>query len=170
MAVCKGIPIASVGAMLRTGRHLNESIVSGMAGAAALTAVHQAARAVTEDAPRMDVVGMRALARSVRSELPAAEEDAAPRTHAGLYRTVLIGDLVCNSAYYSLATTYKRGIAMGVLAGIGALVLPQRLGLGDPPRSELLSNQIMTVAWYTIGGLAAAATAKWLAGRRIATH
>lgn len=151
--------------MLRT---LNDSIVSGMAGAAALTAVHQAARAVTEDAPRMDVVGMRALARSVRSELPAAEEDA--RTHAGLYRTVLIGDLVCNSAYYSLATTYKRGIAMGVLAGIGALVLPQRLGLGDPPRSELLSNQIMTVAWYTIGGLAAAATAKWLAGRRIATH
>jgi hypothetical protein len=56
---------------------------------------------------------------------------------------------------------------MGLLAGIGALVLPQRMGLGDPPHSELLSNKIMTVAWYTLGGLAAACTANWLAGRRV---
>ncbi len=55
---------------------------------------------------------------------------------------------------------------MGLLAGIGALILPQRLGLGAPPKSELFSNQVMTVAWYVIGGLAAAATATWLAGRR----
>lgn len=147
--------------MLNTGRRLNDSIVSGLAGAAALTAVHQAARAVTDSAPRMDVLGMRAL-----STRASREEATAPGSHKGLYRAALAGDLLFNSAYYSLARTYKRGLAMGVLAGVGALVLPQRLGLGAAPKSELLSNQLMTVAWYTIGGLVAAATAQRLAHRR----
>lgn len=98
-------------------------------------------------APRMDVVGMRALARGTG----AAGLDA-PQPSAGLYSATLAGDLICNSAYYSLATTYTRGAALGLLAGIGALVLPPRLGLGTPPGSELLSNQVMSVAWYVIGG------------------
>lgn len=153
--------------MLNPRPRLNDSIVSGIAGAATLTAVHQAARAVSDNAPRMDVVGMRALARSTRSARSgeALVDTDAPKTHKGLYRATLAGDLICNSAYYSLATNYKRGAAMGLLAGIGALVLPQRLGLGAPPRSDLLSNQVMTVAWYTIGGIAAAATSQWLARR-----
>jgi len=140
---------------------MNDSLVSGMAGAVALTAVHQAARAVTDSAPRMDVVGMRALARSA----DGIDTDA-PQTNKALYGATLAGDLICNSAYYSLATTYTRGAVMGLVGGLGALVLPQRLGLGAPPKSELLSNQVMTVAWYVIGGLAAAATAQFLAGRR----
>jgi hypothetical protein len=146
--------------MLKTGS-LNDSLVSGMAGAVALTAIHQAAKAVTADAPRMDVVGMRALVRGA----DRADADL-PETHKGLYRAALAGDLICNTAYYSLATSYTRGAAMGLLAGVGALVLPQRLGLGAPPRSELLSNQVMTVAWYLLGGLAAAATSTWLANKR----
>jgi hypothetical protein len=132
-----------------------------MAGAVALTAIHQAAKAVTPDAPRMDVVGMRALVRG--ADRTHAE---LPETHKGLYRAALAGDLICNTAYYSLATNYRRGAAMGLLAGIGALVLPQRLGLGAPPHSELLSNQVMTVAWYTLGGIAAAATSTWLANKQ----
>lgn len=109
----------------------------------------------------MDVVGMRALARG--SE---ALDTGAPHTHKGLYRAALAGDLICNSAYYSLASTYTRGTVMGLLAGVGALMLPQRMGLGTPPRSDLLSNQVMTVAWYLIGGLVAAGTARWLTTRR----
>jgi hypothetical protein len=150
--------------MSHSGTRLNDSLISGAAGAVALTAVHQAARAVTDSAPRMDVVGMRALARGAEA---AGKE--APRTHKGLYSATLAGDLILNSAYYSLATTYRRGTLMGLAAGIGALVLPERMGLGTPPRSELLSNQVMTVAWYLIGGLAAAATANWLANRRTET-
>jgi hypothetical protein len=147
--------------MLNPGSRLNDSLISGAAGAMALTAVHQAARALTDSAPRMDVVGMRALARGAE-----AAGTSAPRTHDGRYRATLAGDLLCNSAYYSLATTYTRGAALGLLAGIGALVLPQKMGLGTPPKSELLSNRAMTVAWYLIGGLAAACTAQWLAERR----
>jgi predicted nicotinamide N-methyase len=123
---------------------------------------------VTNSAPRMDVVGMRAIARGTK----AAETASAVGAHIpepgnpALYRMALAGDLVFNSAYYSLATTWTRGAALGLLAGVGALVLPKKMGLGDPPKSDLLSNQLMTVAWYTIGGLAAAWTAQCLATRR----
>jgi hypothetical protein len=55
---------------------------------------------------------------------------------------------------------------LGLAAGGGALFLPERMGLGVPPKSELLSNQVMTVAWYLVGGLTAAATAQWLSARR----
>jgi hypothetical protein len=142
--------------------HLNDALISGVTGAVALTAVHQAARKVTDAAPRMDVLGVRALARGAR----AAGTDPDTSEHGGLYRAALAGDLLFNSAYYSLATTWTRGAALGLLAGVGALVLPQRMGLGDPPKSELLSNKVMTVAWYTLGGLAAAWTATCLARRR----
>lgn len=139
---------------------MNDALLSGVAGALTLTAVHQAARMVTNDAPRMDVVGMRAITRGA----DAADADA-PRD-SRLYNMALAGDLIFNSAYYALATTWIRGAALGAAAGIGALVLPQKLGLGPAPKSELISNQLMTVAWYVLGGLAAACTAQCLATRR----
>jgi hypothetical protein len=55
---------------------------------------------------------------------------------------------------------WPRAVALGLAAGIGALVLPRRLGLGDPPRSFRPANQVMTVAWYLLGALATAAAAK----------
>jgi len=148
---------------MTTTARLTDSLISGVAGAVALTAVHQAARAMTDAAPRMDVVGMRALTRGI-----TASVGDAPRSSNGLYLATLAGDLIGNSAYYSLATSYTRGAVMGLLAGLGALFLPERLGLGTPPKSERLSNQVMTVAWYVVGGLAAAATADCLARRHAA--
>lgn len=142
---------------------MNDALISGVAGAATLTAVHQAARMLTKDAPRMDVVGMRAITRGA----DAADADV-PHDRR-LYNMALAGDLVFNSAYYALATTWVRGAALGLAAGVGALVLPQKLGLGHPPQSQLLSNQVMTVAWYVLGGLAAAWTAQCLAQRRTET-
>lgn len=149
-----------------TNTHLNDALISGVAGAVALTAVHQAALKLTDAAPRMDVLGVRALARGAR----AAGVEPDTSEHGGLYRAALAGDLLFNSAYYSLATTWTRGAALGLVAGVGALVLPQRLGLGDAPKSELLSNKVMTVAWYTLGGLAAAWAATCLARRREHGH
>jgi hypothetical protein len=147
--------------MLTSALTTKDAMLSGMAGAAALTAVHQVARRVTDSAPHMDVVGMRAV-----SPGKAIDADTGPRDHPSLHNLALAGDLVFNSAYYSMATTWTRGAALGILAGIGALVLPQKLGLGDPPKSELLSNQVMTVAWYLIGGLTAAWAAQCLAEKR----
>jgi cytochrome oxidase assembly protein ShyY1 len=152
---------------MMTGTHLNDSVVSGVAGAVALTAVHQAAKMMTDAAPQMDVLGMRALARATGTSGMADESaDVDRQRNPGLFKYALAGDLLANSAYYSLATTWTRGAALGLAAGIGALILPRPMGLGDPPHSELLSNKIMTVAWYTLGGLAAAWTAQCLARRR----
>ena len=127
-----------------------------MAGAVAVTTVHQVARHLTENAPRMDVVGVRALTRG------AHIVDVSVPGPATLQTAALAGDLLCNTAYYSFATTWTRGIVLGLAAGVGALVLPPRMGLGDPPKSDRLSNKMMTVAWYLAGGLAAAATAACL--------
>jgi hypothetical protein len=138
------------------------ALLAGICGAVALTAVHQLARRVTDDAPRMDVLGERAIARTVRAvggTLPM---------QGTLHRWALAGDIVANSAYYSLvacgrdAHMWTRGVAMGLAAGAGALVLPRRIGLGKPPRSHHVPNQLMTVAWYLIGGLAAAAAGQGL--------
>jgi hypothetical protein len=41
-------------------------------------------------------------------------------------------------------------------AGVGPLVLPRPIGLGDPPHAEDCATQAMTVAWYERGGLTAA--------------
>src|SRR3954465_9012651 len=137
-----------------------DAALSGIVGAVALTATHQLARQLTPDAPRMDVLGVRALTRGAHmADLPVPGRSA-------LQRAALAGDLVFNSAYYSLATSWTRGIALGLAAGVGALVVPQRIGLGDPPRSERLSNRVMTVAWYVAGGLAAAAMSRRLAASR----
>ena len=138
------------------------AFAAGAVGAVALTAIHQLARRATDDAPRMDVVGERALAMAI---------DAAGRTPPAeprLHRWSLAGDLLANSIYYSFVAcgreprVWRRGVALGLAAGAGALVLPGPLGLGEPPRSDRFANQVMTVAWYLIGGLAAAAAGRQL--------
>jgi len=137
-----------------------QALAAGVAGAVALTTIHQVAQRFVPAAPRMDVVGIRALKRGFgAAEVPPSERP-------NLFATALAGDIVFNSAYYSFATTWTRGLALGLAAGAGALMLPQRLGLGEPPQSDRLSNQVMTVSWYVAGGLAAACTAKWLRATR----
>ncbi len=133
------------------------SMMAGVAGAGALTLAHQVARAVTPDAPRMDVLGMRALRGAYR------QLGVGPGSDRTLARQALAGDMVANSAYYALVgvgsreSVWARGLALGLLAGLGAVMLPKPLGLGDPPNAHLPSTQLMTIAWYVLGGLTAAA-------------
>lgn len=134
------------------------SIVAGAAGATVLTLVHEAGRHSVDDAPRMDVLGMRAMAAMQRRAGIAVDD------RDTLRRQTLAADLVANSAYYALVGAgsregiWARGLALGLLAGVGALVLPRPLGLGAPPSVESRRNQAMTIAYYTLGGLVAAAT------------
>ena len=66
----------------------------------------------------------------------------------------LAGDLISNSAYYALIGSgegaWWRGAGLGLAAGLGALVLPQPLGLGNPPHSSHMSTNALTVAWYVV--------------------
>jgi hypothetical protein len=135
------------------------SMTSGAVGALTLTAIHEAARRRLAYAPRMDVVGMRAL----RQLVPALRHE--PPRSSRLHRLALAGDLLANTLYYSAipardaATTWTRAALLGLAAGAGAVLVPARAGLGNPPNSEMRANQAMTIAWYVAGALAAAVAA-----------
>jgi hypothetical protein len=138
--------------MAQVMERMHRSLIAGAAGAGALTLVHQMARTVTPYAPRMDVLGKRALRRV---GIGASDEPL-------LERQALAGDLVANSAYYALVgagsgNTWVKGLTLGLAAGLAAVFLPSRIGLGDPPSAERRDTQLMTIAWYAVGGLVAAA-------------
>lgn len=106
--------------------------------------------------------------RGLRRVLPDATQERLD--DRSLHRLTLAGDLVSNSLYYATIAaptaqqTWGRAIGFGVAAGAGALLLPERMGLGTPPHSEHRSNQAMTVAWYLAGALVAGAVATLMAG------
>ncbi|WP_081908939.1 hypothetical protein [Deinococcus sp. YIM 77859] len=131
---------------------------AGLAGALTVTLLNEGARRVLPHAPRMDVIGERALGKSLRGAgvKPPRGED--------LYRWTLGADLVSNALYYSLVGAgapqgaWSRGSALGLAAGLGAVFLPRPLGLGRQPGEQPPLTQLLTVGWYLAGGLAAAAT------------
>ena len=49
-----------------------------------------------------------------------------------------------------------RGAGYGLFAGLGAVGLTQKLGLSDKPVTKTNETKVMTVAWYLLGGIAAA--------------
>ena len=134
-----------------------KALGSGLAGAVALTAIHETIRRVSPDAPRMDVLGMRAIARTLR----AAGEDVPDEDT--LFNVTLAGDVVSNSLYYALVglgdprRATARGALLGLAAGLGAVLLPGPLGLGTDASARTRETQLMTVALYTAAGLVAGA-------------
>jgi hypothetical protein len=138
------------------------SLASGVVGATTLTLLHETARRVVPDAPRADVLGMRALTAALRAL------DTPPPRYELLHRWALVGDLIANSLYYSFVGlgsvqhAWRRGALLGLLAGVGAVVLPGPLGLGSQPTNRARPTQAMTVLWYLTGGLATAAAARRL--------
>lgn len=135
---------------------MTRSVASGVIGALALTAAHELGRRRFANAPRMDQVAMRGLRRLLPGEHPDPTR---------LHKLALAGDLVANAAYYAVIPastrreTWIRAVALGTAAGVCALILPQRFGIGAPRNSEKRSNQAMTLAWYLTGAVAAALAA-----------
>jgi len=138
-------------------------LVSGITGAVALTLTHEIIRRYIPQAPRMDVLGMRAIARGMyHLNKRPPEEDK-------LFEYSIIGDLVSNSLYYMLTGTGRhvwwRGTVLGLAAGVGGVVLPGPMGLGKEPSGRTNATKAMTVALYLLGGLTAAAISRSLWGK-----
>ncbi|MES2462168.1 MAG: hypothetical protein V4671_16405 [Armatimonadota bacterium] len=142
---------------------LKAAALSGFIGACTLTLIHETARRVVPNAPRMDVLGMRAIAKSLR------KLDTTPPDGDDLHHLALVGDVISNSFYYGLVGLAKPenalvpGTLLGAAAGVGAVLLPEPLGLGSAPSSRTTETTVMTVAWYTAGGIAAALAYRALA-------
>ena len=137
--------------------NLLKRLASGAVGAGVLTLVHQTGQQIRSDAPRMDVVGMEVLGKTlVRAGAPVPD----PRR---LFNLTLAGDLLSNAIFYAAVpadtphSTFRRAAVLGLSAGMGALVLPRYIVGIDPPHSQHAANNVMTVAWYLAGALAAAA-------------
>lgn len=137
--------------------HLGSALRAGVVGAATVTVLNQVGKQVIPDAPQMDVLGERAIARGLEAvghEAPAGRK---------LFSLSLVGDVVSNSAFYALVGVggargaWRRGAMLGAAAGLGALFLPQRLGLGSGPSSRTPATRMLAFAWYTTAGLVAAA-------------
>lgn len=131
------------------------STIGGLAGALALTLLNESIKKITADAPRLDLLGENALAKLMKGN------DFMPQTVTKFFP--LAGDLVTNSLFYGMSkgkdstNTLLRGTLLGLAAGVGAVALPKQLGLPEAPTNRTTNTKIMTVAWYVVGGLVAAA-------------
>ena len=141
------------------------SLAAGLSGAIALTVLHETARRLRpQDAPRMDVLGMRGLRKLLnKAEAPQPDEQT-------LFNLTMAGDILSNGLYYSLVGSQRqalrRGLLLGLAAGAGGVLLLGPLGLGEAPSNRTPQTQAMTVAWYTVGGLVAGAVARSIRRRR----
>lgn len=142
-----------------------KSLISGLAGATALTVVHQFLKKNVADAPRMDKLGRQALKRSLTSagiNLPS---------RAGLQRYALLADLICNTLYYSTVgirpkSAITTGAALGLTAGAGAVSLLNTLGLSRRHAAKTDRTKAMTIGLYATGGIVAGIVAKLLDRKR----
>lgn len=130
------------------------STIGGLAGAVALTLLNQTISKVSPNAPRLDLLGENAVAKLLKGSgpLPTVVQKFFP----------LAGDLVSNSLFYSMArgnnssNTFMRGAALGLAAGVGAIVIPKQLGLTPQHTNKTTETKLMTIGWYVVGGLVAA--------------
>lgn len=135
-------------------------LAGGVAGTLVLTALHEVARRIVPHAPRMDVIGERALTRTLKAV------GRRPPRGRRLFQSTLAGELLSNALYYSVVGASSRsralrnGLLVGLAAGVGAVLLPPRMGLGHPPGEKSPLTPLLTIAWYTAGGVTAALAAR----------
>ena len=134
-----------------------KALASGLAGACAVTLMNETIRQLDEDAPRLDLLGMRALAEVVSPDHLRTE--------------ALVGDIASNTLYYSIVAAAPAdqaplcGATLGLGAGIGAVLLPGPLGLGEDATNRSTKTRILSVAYYTTAGLLAGMVFRSLARR-----
>jgi hypothetical protein len=142
------------------------AIEGGFTGATTLTILHELVRKFSPDAPRMDEIGKQGLAKVFdKLKLDVPDNDQLYLLATGL-------ELLSNGLYYSIAgsgskqNVLLKGAILGLLAGIGAVTLPGKLGLDERASSRTPQTKLMTVAYYLIGGVIASAVAKRIEERR----
>ena len=134
------------------------SLIAGFGGAILLNIVHESLKKY-DNTPRVDLVGEEALQKSLDA-LGISIDD--PKM---LYFSTLIADIISNGLFYSAICTdknniWQRAITIGAGAGVGAVVLPEKLGLDDQPVAKNSQVKGLTVGYYLFGALATAAIYK----------
>lgn len=142
------------------------SLGGGLAGACAVTLIHESVRKIVPKAPRMDLLGMNAISKGLNA--------AGIKTPTGkkLFTMALVGDILSNAIYYSVAgagndkNIWLKSSMLGLAAGIGAVVLPGPLGLEKTHSARTTETKLMTVGLYVAGALVATAIMKLMARKK----
>ena len=142
------------------------SLGGGLAGACAVTLIHESVKKIVPKAPRMDLLGMNAISKGLNA--------AGLKTPTGgqLYTLALAGDILSNSMYYALAGTgdekniWLKSSMLGLAAGVAAIALPASFGLDEKHTSRSTETKLMTVGLYVAGALVATGIMKLLAKRK----
>ena len=146
------------------------SLGGGLAGACAVTLIHESVRRIVPKAPRMDLLGMNALSKGLNA--------AGIKTPTGnkLYTLALAGDILSNSMNYALAGSgnekniWLKSSMLGLAAGIAAVTLPGPLGLEEKHSAKTTETKLMTVGLYVAGALIATAIMKLMAKKKHARN
>ena len=143
--------------------NLVASIVGGLAGAVAVTLLNEMVKRYDPDAPRLDLLGMDAVSKGFN------KADEAVPARGDQYKYSLIGDLVGNTLFFAMAgkgnsrKALAKGSLLGLTAGLGAVFTPKPLGLDEEQTNKTTKTQLMTVAYYLIGGMVAGAVGRMIA-------
>ncbi len=139
------------------------ALINGLAGACALTVAHELVRKSKPNAPRLDILGMRSVSKIMSAF------GVEPPKGATLKKYALVTDIVSNALMFSAVgakpgiSTWLKGINLGLMAGVGAVTVPEKVGLGKDAAfltKRTTATAVTTVGLYVLGGLAAAAVAQ----------
>lgn len=123
-----------------------KKMLAGLGGAIALNLLHEVIRKNCDNVPHINELGEEALQKVTDdTALEISDPDK-------LYAATLAGDIVSNAIYYGTTAT-NHNFTSGLAAGIGAIVLPKKMGLDDSPVAENNTKKIMTVGYYLFGAI-----------------
>lgn len=133
-----------------------KNFLAGLGGAIVLNLLHESLKKKKMDTPRIDLVGEEALQKTLGYFGSKIENKDT------LYKATLAGDLISNATYYSMIgnspdNIWGKAISLGLVAGIGAVVVPKEIGLDETPVAKNNQVKAMTVGYYLVGALATAA-------------
>jgi len=145
-------------------------LAGGLAGAATVTLLHESIKKVVPEAPRMDRLGMQAISKGLKKAgMKVPEENV-------LFTVAMAGDLMSNAIYYSAAgigsekNIWLRSSLLGLAAGLGAVLLPEPLGLSKQHSNKTIATQVITVGLYVTGALVTTAVIKLLNKKKQVRH
>lgn len=124
-----------------------KKILAGLGGAIALNLLHEIMRHNFDNVPEVNKVGEEALNKSLETvDMKITDKDK-------LYAATLAGDVISNGIYYAATATSSFNLVSGVAAGVGAVMLPEKMGLDDSPVAATTQKKVMTVGYYLFGAV-----------------
>lgn len=136
------------------------ALQAGVIGAVTLNVVHESARRVIPNAPRVGEVAMRGMQKFVLNPIGFKP------SHRNLRLLTLASDLVSNSLYYAAVVgagrtknakaIWQRSALFGLLAGVLTIALPPVFRVRNQPTRNFPVTATLTAVWYLIGALTTA--------------